>query len=46
MLTVPLWAWLLLSAVAVLSWLILHLRWRAVSRRENPAIGDANVRDQ
>lgn len=46
MLTVPLWAWLLLGAVAVLSWLILHLRWRAVSRRENPAIGSADVHDQ
>ena len=46
MLTVPLWAWLLLSAVAVLSWLILHLRWRAVSRHENPPIGCADVHDQ
>ncbi len=46
MLTVPLWAWLLLGAVAVLSWLILHLRWRAVSRRENPPSGGADRQDR
>ena len=46
MLTVPLWAWLLLGAVAVLSWFILHLRWRAVSRRENPAVAGADVHDR
>lgn len=46
MLTVPLWAWLLLGAVGILIWLILHLRWRAVSRRENPTIGGADAHDQ
>ena len=46
MLTVPLWAWLLLGVVAILSWLILHLRWRAGSRRENPTNGGADVHDQ
>ena len=46
MLTVPLWAWLLLGAVGILIWLILHLRWRAVSRRENPANGSAGRRER
>ncbi len=37
MLTMPLWAWLLIGATAALSWLILHIRWRAISRRDDRA---------
>ena len=29
MLTIPLWAWLLLGAVGILVWIIVHLRWRS-----------------
>lgn len=46
MLTMPLWAWLLIGVIAVLSWLILHFRWRAVSRCDNPTIGRTDERDQ
>lgn len=35
MLTVPLWAWLSLGAFAVLSWIIVHLRWQATSPDED-----------
>lgn len=30
MLTMPLWAWALLGALAVASWIVLHRRWHAV----------------
>jgi hypothetical protein len=29
MLTMPLWAWALLGALALASWAVLHWRWRA-----------------
>lgn len=45
MLMMPLWAWLLIGAIAVHCWFILHLRWRAESQRENPTIGGANEHD-
>lgn len=45
MLMMPLWAWLLIGAIAVLCWFILHIRWRTVSQRDNPAIGGANEHD-
>jgi len=34
MLTMPLWAWLLIGAIAVLFWFILHIRWRTASQRD------------
>lgn len=37
MLTMPIWAWLLIGAIAALSWLILQIRWRAISRRDDRA---------
>ncbi len=36
MLTMPLWAWLLIGVIAVLSWLILHFRWRTASQLDEP----------
>lgn len=45
MLTMPLWAWLLIGAIAVLCWFILHIHWRTVSQRGNPAIGGADEHD-
>lgn len=45
MLMMPLWAWLLIGAVAVLCWLILHFRWRTASQCDNPTIGGTNGRD-
>lgn len=44
MLTMPLWAWLLIGVIAILSWLILHFRWRTVSQRDNPT-GSTDARD-
>lgn len=46
MLTMPLWTWLLIGAIAVLCWVILHFRWRTVSQRDNPTIGSTDERGQ
>jgi uncharacterized membrane protein YdjX (TVP38/TMEM64 family) len=36
MLSIPFWAWALLGALAVASWVLLHLRWRAVDTAAPP----------
>lgn len=46
MLTMPLWAWLLIGAIAVLTWLVLHFRWRSASQRDSPAVGSTDQRGQ
>lgn len=45
MLTMPLWAWLLIGAIAVLSWLVLHFRWQWSSRRENSPVASEAERN-
>jgi len=39
MLSMPLWAWVLLGALAVGSWVVLHWRWRAIDADAAPQKG-------
>ena len=44
MLTMPLWGWILVGIVAVMTWLILERRWRVLSKRKNAMTSGTNGR--
>lgn len=39
MLTIPLWGWMLIGAVAIVAWLVLHWHWRTALRRKHATTG-------